>query len=163
MAIVTVETLRQIQWDKSNLWDITIPGSPADFHAWIPINDLQMGFFGVTAEQAGSSGLEFPATRTVPTFNLSYYDNENLSMTHWFSKWLKQTVSLDGYRVAHLESIQRDIIVTKLNSMREPIYTWSFKAFPTGNIEYHGDSDGSLSIYTLTFTVSAGELIWKDN
>ena len=163
MAIVTVETLREVQWDKSNLWDITIDGSPAEFNGWVPINDIQMGFFGVANEQAGSSGLEFPATRTVPTFNLSYYDDEQLSMTQWFATWLNQTVSLNGYRVAHLEDIQRTFVVTKLNSMRQPIFTWTFQAFPTGNIEYHGDSDGSLSIYTLTFTVSAGSLTWKTN
>ena len=163
MAIITIETLRGIQWDKSNLWDIAIEGSPGAFNAWVPANDIQLGFFGVGTEQVGSSGLEIPYTRTIPTFNISYYDDEDLTMTDFFSTWLRQTISLNGYRVAHLEDIQKYFVISKLNSKKEVIKTWTFQAFPTGNIEYHGDSDGSLPIYTLTFSVSAGSMTWKTN
>ena len=156
MAIIDVESLRKIQWDKSNLWDIFIEGN--SFQGFVPANDISMGFFGVATEQMGASGLEFPANRTVPTFNLSYYDDENLTMTNFFSGWLHKTVSLDGYKYELLENIQRLIIVYKLNSKREVISSWSFHAFPTGNIEYHGDSDGSLPIYTINFIVSAGSM-----
>ncbi len=158
MPIINVETLRTIQWDKSNLWEISIEDST--FDGWIPSNDITMGFFGIGTVPVGDSGLEIPATRTIPTFNLSYYDVEDLRMTKFFTEWLHTTSSLDGYRYMLMENVHKQFIISKLNSKREIIYTWMFKAYPTGAIEYHGDSDGSLPIYTLNFTVTAGDMVW---
>ena len=160
MAIINIENLRAVQWDKSNLWDITIDDMPTSpFTGWIPVNDVQLGFFGVSGESIGSTGLEIPYTRTVPTFNLSYYDDEELTITKFFTDWLKSMVSDDGYDVMLLEDAQKKITIQKLNSvLDEATQTWIFNAYPTGNIEYHGDSDGSLSVYSLTFTVSGGNM-----
>ena len=159
MAIIDVESLRDIQWDKSNLWEISIEDNT--FLGFVPSNDISMGFFGIGTEQVGSSAIEFPATRTVPTFNLSYYDDEDLTQTKFFTEWLRSMVSLDSYRVELLENAHKLITISKLNSKRQIIWEWVFHAFPTGNIEYHGDSDGSLPIYTLNFIVSAGSMKWK--
>ena len=158
MAIIDVESLRTIQWDKSNLWEIAIEDNT--FLGFVPSNDISMGFFGIGTEQVGASAIEIPASRTVPTFNLSYYDDEDLTQTNFFTEWLRSMVHIDGYRVNLLENVHKLITVSKLNSKRQIIWTWTFHAFPTGNIEYHGDSDGSLPIYTLNFIVSAGSMKW---
>lgn len=160
MPIVTVETLRGLQWDKSNLWDIFIDGNT--FQGMVPSNDISMGYFGIGTEGVGSSGLEIPASRTVPTFNLSYYDDEDLTMTKFFTAWLQSIASIDGFRYELLENIQKYIVVSKLDSTKQTTYDWLFQGYPTGTIEYHGDSDGSLPIYTLNFIITAGSMEWVE-
>ncbi len=161
-SIINITNLANLQWDKSNLWSINIKGMP-DFHAWpggtFAANDTQLGFFGISNESIGSTGLDIPHTRTVPSLTLSYVDDETLTITNFFKDWLREMITLDGFRVQTLEEALKIITIYKLKHDLSIAETWILKAFPTGNFDYHGDSDGGQApIYSLTFTVVAGNL-----
>ena len=159
MAIIDINSLIGFQWDKSNLWDIAI--EDMKFQSWgtgLPANDVQLGFFGIANEAIGSSGLDIPNTRTIPTLTLSYIDDEELTVTNFFKKWLQDMVSLDGVRVQTMETASKQIVLQKLKHDHSMSDVWVVNAFPTGNLEYHGDSDGSVPIYSVAFTVTGGDL-----
>jgi hypothetical protein len=162
MALVTVKGLRGIQWDKSNDWEITIEGFNFQNRGFFPANDFELTFFGVENEQVSSTGVEIPKNRTIPNVTLSYIDDENLTTTKFFTDWQRSLVSSDGYKVLPLMESYKTIHIHKLNSMKEKIIYWKLKGFPTGNIQYHGDSDGSIPIYSINFTIVGGGLKWNN-
>ena len=161
MAIATVTDLRKIQWDKSNIWDVQIEDFKFDDGVlFFPGNDLEVTFFGVENESFGETGIEAPKKRSLPNVTLSFIDSENLTTLKYFTDWQRNLVSSDGYEVTPMNKAYRILIVTKLNSMKQPLYKWVLRVFPTGNLQYHGDSDGSVPLYSVNFTVVGGNLEW---
>ena len=160
MSLVTVTHLRKHQWDKSNNWDINVEGIFFGNSRVFPANDTELTFFGIENESIGSTGLEMAKTRTRPNVTLSYIDDENLSITKQFTDWQRTIVSMDGYEVLPLSDACRFLNITKLNSMKEPLFKWRLKGYPTGTIQYHGDSDGSVPFYSVNFVITEGALDW---
>jgi len=161
VSLVTVTNLRKQQWDKSNNWDIRVTDIKFGNSSVFPANDTELTFFGIENESIGSSGLEMVKTRTKPNITLSYIDDENLSITKQFTDWQRSLASMDGYEVLPLSHAGRYIFITKLNSMKEPIFKWRLRGFPTGTLQYHGDSDGSVPFYSVNFVIIEGSLDWK--
>ena len=123
---------------------------------FFPANDLEIGFHGITNGQFGN--LEFAQSAVYPTLTLSYVDDEYLTTTFAFREWMSEIVSKNGLKVQPINSAGKNIIINKLNSMRHVIDQYTFFAYPTGNITYHGDSDGSIPIYSVQFTVIGSDL-----
>jgi len=157
----TVESLRRIQWDKSNKWEFSLDGLNEKFKGWVPATSMELGFFGVTTESLGSSGVEYISGRTYPTFTISYIDSEDLKVTKFFTDWMKECVSPDGYEVLMISQAARHFTIHKLNSRNKTQFVWEGKVIPTGNITYTGDSDGSIPQYQVNFIVVAGSLKWR--
>lgn len=157
MPLVNIEQLRAIQWDKSNLWDIEIDGIQ-NSAGFIPANDMELGFHGVTDGQYGAAS--FAQSTTYPVLTLSFMDDEKLSVVNQLRDWMSDIVDTTGLIVAPVNMIKRAIIITKLTSTRTPVPggTMVLWAYPTGQISYHGDSDGSTPIYSLQFTVVGSDL-----
>jgi len=154
---LTVENLRTKQWDKSNLWDITLEGMEfADPSRWIPVNDMEIAFQGIENGTLGETGVEFAQKTTSPTLTLSYIDDENLTMTHALRTWQSYIISHDGVWVKPMNSagVLKRLVINKLNSKKETTTTINTFVYPTGAISYHGDSDGSTPIYSVTFVVA---------
>jgi len=164
VALVSVEGLRGIQWDKSNQWDVRIDGLLLRNGSLkiFPANDLELTFFGIEEESIGSTGLSMPKTRTIPNITLSYIDTEIMEVTRFFTDWQRDIVSADGYEVLPQDEAMKLIVISKLNSKKETIYSWSVWAYPTGNIQFHGDSDGSIPMYSVSLTVVGGSLKWAN-
>jgi len=161
MSMVTISELRKIQWDKSNLWEIKIDGFDFKNVDFFPANDTELTFFGIENGQIQSTGLEFVKTRTIPNVTLSYIDDETMSVTKFFTDWQREMVSMDGYDVLPLDECHKTLIITKVNSLNEKLYKWILNVYPTGNLQFHGESDGSLPFYSVNFTVVGGGLDWK--
>lgn len=161
MPLTSIEQIRSVQWDKSNLWDIHIPAAIHPFDAWVPANDVEFGFRGIVNEAFGSaSGLEFPKSTSYPTLTISYMDDEDLSMTMFLKEWQEGIVNVEGTMVKTVydPDVSKTIIITKHNSKKENVLTINCLGYPTGQITYHGDSDGSTPIYSVQFTITASEV-----
>ena len=167
MGIISIRNLAgDLQWDKSNLWDISIEG--LNFHSWptmypvgtgMPANDIQLNFFGVLMESIGNTGLSIPYGSSWPTLSLSFIDDEQLTVFDFFKSWMySMAPTIDGYRATLLNETSKSIVVSKLNHQQKVERAWTFRAFPTGGIEYHGDSSGDIKIYTINFNIVSGNL-----
>ena len=162
MSLVTVTKLRSVQWDKSNNWEIIIPSLNFNGkNTFFPANDTELTFFGIENLEISGTGISIPKSRTIPNVTLSYIDDETLSITKQITAWQKSIVSSDGYSVLPMNVASHDIFIYKLNSMKKRIAFWKLKGFPTGNLQYHGDSDGSIPIYSVNFSVTHGGLAWN--
>ncbi len=155
---LTVENVRASQWDKSNLWDVRIDGVDSLSGSVFPINDIEIGYHGIQNGTLSGTSLEFPQTATFPILTMSYMDDEDLSFTTGLREWIDEIVSKDGLVVQPVEQAKKHIMFTKLSSLRTPINTEAIWAYPTGQLTYHGDSDGSVPIYSLQFTVVDSDL-----
>ena len=160
MALVTVKKLRGIQWDKSNNWEIILEGFNFQGRNFFPANDSELTFFGIENEGIGGTGIEMAKSRTIPNVTLSYIDDESMSTTKFFTNWQREIVSMDGYDVLPMSNSGKFIHIYKLNSMKERTHYWRLLGFPTGNLQFHGDSDGSVPFYSVNFTILAGSLKW---
>ena len=150
---LTVENVRAPQWDKSNLWDVTVDGIEPIKGKVVPIIDIEIGFHGIQNATLPGTSLEFPQTSQFPILTISYIDDENLSFTKSLRKWVDEIVSENGLVVKPVEQAKKHILFTKLNSLRTGKDRMSIWGYPSGQITYHGDSDGSLPVYSLQFTV----------
>lgn len=155
MGLINIESVRSIQWDKSNLWDVTIDGIKNP-NGWFPANDLELGFHGLTEGTYGA--LSYAQGTTFPLLTMSYMDDEKLSVTLALKSWMSEIVSSNSLIVQPPEKAKKAIIIKKLNSMRSVIKEFTIYAHPTGQITYHGDSDGSTPIYSLQFTIIGSDL-----
>jgi len=160
MKKITIERIRTVQWDKSNKWEFELEGLNEKFGGWTSTTSLEIGFFGVTTEALGSTGTEYISGHTYPTLTISYVDSEDLKITQFFTKWMQDCVSEDGYEVETVADAAKDFNVFKTLSTNETKHTWQGKVIPSGNITYTGDSDGSVPIYQVNFMVVAGSLKW---
>ncbi len=152
---LTVDNLRTKQWDKSNLWDVDIQGITFGGAKWLPANDVELVFHGIENGTLGDSGVEFAQKASHPSITMSYLDDENLSMTHSIRQWQEHIVSHDGIYVKPIESagVLKHFTLKKLNHKRETVTTVNAMVYPSGSLNYHGDSDGSTPIYSVAFTV----------
>lgn len=154
---LTVEKVRSPQWDKSNLWDIKIDGIYG-VKGFIPSIDIEFGFHGIQNGTVGNSSLEFAQTTTFPIFTMSYIDDEKLTFTKQLANWQSQIVSENGLVVQPPETASKLILIEKLSSLRNVKETFTLKGFPTGQINYHGDSDGSAPVYSVQFTITGSDI-----
>jgi len=155
---LTIGNVRSSQWDKSNLWDVIIDGVPKLSGNVYPVIDIEIGYHGIQNGTISGTSLEFPQTTTFPILTMSYIDNENLDFTIGLREWVDTIVSKDGLVVQPVEIAKKHIMFTKQNSLRSSKKTNAIWAYPTGQITYHGDSDGSLPVYSLQFTVVESDL-----
>jgi len=152
---LTVENVRSKQWDKSNLWDIYIVGIDFSTKNWIPANDIEYTFHGIENGTVGETNVNFAKGHVKPTLTMSYMDDENLTMTHALREWQEHIVSKDGIYVKpiYADGVLKQMVLSKLNHKKEVVTNINAYIYPTGTISYHGDSDGSTPIYTVTFEV----------
>jgi len=162
---LTVENLRTKQWDKSNLWDIFIDGIEFSTEKWLPANDLEFVFHGIENGTMGETSVEFAQKATQPSMTLAYLDDENLTMTHALRTWQEYIISYDGVWVKPMnaEGVLKQMVITKTNHEKEAVTRINAFVFPTGAITYHGDSDGSLPIYSVTFNIAKAQILKAGN
>ena len=153
-------TGKNVQWDSSNKWDFELDGLNALFGGWVSTTSIELGFWGTTTESVGSSGVDYISGRTYPTLTLSYLDPEDLRVTKFFSSWVKDMVSQDGYEVQMVSQAAKAFSIHKTDSTNQSIQIWKGKVIPNGNVTYTGDSDASIPMYQITFTVVAGSMDW---
>lgn len=160
---ITTEFMRgeNIQWDSSNKWDFELQGLNDLFEGWVSATSLELGFWGITTEGVGSSGADYISGHTYPTLTLSYLDPEDLRVTNYFTEWIAEMASHDGYEVQMVSEAARQFDIHKTDSTNESRYIWTGKVIPTGNVTYTGDSDASVPMYQIQFTVVAGSMKWS--
>jgi len=154
---LSVEDVRAVQWDKSNLWEIEIDGIDG-VNSFIPANDIELGFNGISNGTINGTSLEFAQTTVHPTLTMSYMDDEELSFTTQLREWQGEIVSEDGLVVLPIELAKRAIIITKLSSLKLGGDKFTIHGYPSGSLSYHGESDGSAGVYSLTFTIIGSDV-----
>jgi len=155
---LTIEQVRAPQWDKSNLWSVLIQGVATLRGGLFPINDIEIGYHGIQNGTLSGTSLEFAQTATFPILTMSYIDDQDLKFTKGLRKWMAEIVSEDGLVVQPIEQAMKAIIFSKQGSLRFSEDDSAIWAYPTGQITYHGDSDGSSPIYSIQFTVVYSDL-----
>ncbi len=160
MALITLQSLTKFQWDKSNLWDVTIAGM--NFHAFptqsFASTTVELDFFGVTLESIGNTGLSMAYGSSWPTFNLTFVDDEELTTLSFFKDWIFGMATLDGYASQVLSVAKKTVTLTKHKHDLTNARTWTFDVIPSGAIQYQGESDGAIKQYTINFNVVGGDL-----
>jgi len=157
---ITTESVRGQQWDSSVKWDFHLEGLNDLFSGWIPATSIELDFFGVATEAMMTTGIEYISGRTHPKLTISFIDTEDLKVTKFITKWMKEMVSQDGYEVQTVQSAAKQFSIYKTKSTNETIYTWTGKVIPIGNLTYTGDSNASIVTYQIQFLMVAGSLKW---
>lgn len=158
MAKLMTSHLKKYIWEYSNDWDFLFEGLDDFFDGWIPATSVELGFYGVTTEALGSSGVEYPVGNTKPTLTISYIDTEELVVTRFFTEWFASTVSQDGYEVQLPTDAAKEFKVRKLLTTNKTKYIWTGKVIPSGSITYAGDTDASVPAYQVSFVVIQGSM-----
>lgn len=162
---ILTSTISNVQWDKSNLWDVSFvdeaPKPP--FDKWLPVIDIEFAHRGVNNVSVGSTNLEIPGNIQYPNLNISFVDDENNTFMSWLLKWQRKIASYDGIHVKAYKDICRTIFIKKLDSELKIVNTIYAHVYPTGQINYQGSSDGTASVYSLSFVVMGHKIIPEDS
>ena len=150
-----IDQVRKVQWKKSNSWDIKLEGCPSPFDSWFPAIDVQYTVAVLQSDSVTSLGFRVPKSTGPKNIRITFVDDEKSTLLNFFQKWM-ETVSPtnNSYTLSiHDAECTKMVHLSKLDSMRNEIKVDSYRVYPDGELEFHGDSDANLATYSLTLVV----------
>lgn len=161
----SIDSLMEIDWSRSYLWDAKFMPAPAGFTQyempphpfddWFPATD-----YDETARTSQSLMLSFhnslfkvPQGAADMSINLTYMDDINFSLSNWVKRWYDEIYSItEG--TAMLSEIVRLLIVAKLNFKHEIIQSTKFLVYPEASLLIQGSSDSDSKSQILNLVVA---------
>lgn len=149
--------VRAIEWGASYLWDIKLEGAPAPFSDWFPATDVDINNITTTSFVGTMSTTEFksPMNKSAPDMSITYLDDEEGTLHHWFEEWLNSTVSNEG--VLTLAEAVKTLHVIKYRRDKSVVYRKSYLVYPDGGHPFKGTSSSEADQHNLNFNI-AGKL-----
>lgn len=148
-----IEKLRSVNWDKGNLWEISFPEIEDKF-GFVPVNDVEINFGAISFEAFSDTYFEYPTGRTTQSLSLSFLDNVNLDFLMFLKDWKDKVVPKNLDYVYAINDAKKLIIINKLDQEKNKLLTFSCYVIPNSDITYHGESDGNIPQYTITFNIT---------
>lgn len=155
-----IDQLREIDWDKTYLWDILLedPSDPIPF----PFNDF---FPAIEVEEEGANLLSFefesaggnfkvPHKSASRTLSLTFPDNHNKVLYSYFVRWIESKIFNQKEFVSTLDESVKQITILKKDVNGFNVSTNAYWVYPEDKITYRGTSESSLSIYTVSLVIA---------
>lgn len=156
-----LDQIRMIAWRKSFLWEIFFPGENLNsFKGWVPAVSVVENTWNLQSYDftAGISSYKIPMKSSVLTVQVSFHDDEKLSIERWLQAWVNTKILLSGgltvNYVSGPDGASKHMMIRKLNTKREVLYQSDYKVFPEGASFYEGDSESSSPIISVIFIVT---------
>lgn len=145
--------VRTIEWGAAYLWDIKIEGAPSPFSDWFPATDVDVNSVTTTSFVGTMSLTEFksPMAKSAPDISLTYLDDAEDTLHHWFEEWLNSTVSHQG--VLTLSEAVKTIHILKLRRDKTVVSKKSYLVYPDGSHPFKGTSGSEISSHNLNFNI----------
>jgi len=152
LAKININNLRSVNWDKGNLWEIKFPEIESIF-GFVPVNDVEINFGSAEVSDYDGTPYEFLSGRTKPNLTISFIDNVNLDFLSFLKDWLDEIAPKDLNYVYAINDAKKLIIIKKIDQENKELRTYSFYVIPNSDIIYHGESDGNIPQYTISFSI----------
>ncbi len=162
-----INQVRSIQWSYKFLWDIKfLPISPkppllannanlelAPFNNWLPAIEVvdEMASIETTAFEMANSSFEIPTHTTNKTLTVTFIDDIDLTLHHWFDSWMKQGILNNNTGLSYVADSLRTIQIQHLDTDMKPTYIASHRVFPKGMISFNGSSESANQTLEVSF------------
>ncbi len=162
MFLTKIDQLRanDLEWGRTYLWDCWFPNAPAPFNQWFPATEVEEGIATLTPHEfEGYLGsFKVPKSTTDQGLRLTFADDVNCTLCEWISYWINEWifngVSGTKSRVRCLEDSVRQVHIMKLDLQRNPVKTSYYAVFPTGSVNFVGNSESGLPSYAVEFVIA---------
>jgi hypothetical protein len=157
MYLNNANQIRSIEWSKSYLWDVKFEsGDSKDlspFDRWLPAINMtdNMAELETRSFQGTMTSFLIPLSGKVKTFSLTFIDDIELTLFHWFKDWINIGILNNGQGLSPINSIKKKIEIVQLNNELEPIFYAKYNVFPYGTISYKGNSDSDNFKFSVNF------------
>ncbi len=174
-----VTLLSNMDFSKKYLWDIKFLDIlshklPSDFLKSFPIVDfdLEDAKLDTFSREFFMSTYKVPLKTSERTLKLTFYDNVNNDLFHWFKDWINIDILNNGNFISCINDRHsrkgtwsngktvsgkvepiRKITISKLANNLKPITTQTLVIFPEGELVYNGASESNVNIYTMNFVI----------
>lgn len=148
--------LREIQWGRNHLWDVSIEGMPSPFSDWFPAKEVKWDPYETSSHDIAGNHRSFsvPISTSGSKLNLSGIpDDEEGTIYDFFNDWYNDIYNhKDG--LLTLKEAVKPIRIAKLNSMKEPIWVKTFYCYPTGGNPWNRDGSAEVTELDYEFVIA---------
>ncbi len=169
-----INQVRSIQWSYKFLWDIKflpLPLRPpllantanielAPFNKWLPAIEVvdEMASVETTTFELANTSFEIPTHSTNKSLTVTFIDDIDLTLHHWFTSWMKKGILNDNTGLSYVADSLRTIQIQYLDTDMKPTYIASHKVFPKGIIAFNGSSESANQTLEVTFAKLSTEV-----
>ncbi|TMP46314.1 hypothetical protein CWB96_00335 [Pseudoalteromonas citrea] len=157
MADFSMETIRSVDWAKDYLWDVRLIAKdntgPGQFTKWFPATRVRESLASISSYtfDAFTSSFSVPQSTSGTEIEISFYDDDQHTITHWLKDWINKEIFGEGHYVQTANESVRYLHVRLLNSQREMQKETVYLVVPDGNLDFEGTSESNSREYTMTF------------
>jgi hypothetical protein len=166
MALANINQLRNIEWQKSFLWEFIFPDVGGVFTEFFPAIDIEENIANLESFsfEAYNNTFKIPKSRTVKDIKITFVDDVDQTGLKFFTNWISNEIfdeSGNNSTTAPLQDIAKQVIVQKLSPSRDVLTQSSYLVYPEGPLVFRGNSDSGLVTHTATLvivgTIAVGE------
>lgn len=158
LFLKNLEQIRSIEWSRSWTWDIQFEDEsmPEPFTKWFPATDVEEGLYNLEPLQVtgGLGTFEVPKSWVMLSLNITFVDSAYLVLERWLEEWVNVTILGNGEYVACLQDSVKKVHVAKLDGKKELVALNSYLVFPTGPLNFSGNSASEVSSHQVEFRIA---------
>lgn len=155
---VTQSDLRTIQWRRSYDWAIRFlaEDTPKIFRSWFPATSIRENLWTVDSYdiRAGQSTYKIPKSTKLQDIEITFEEDQAVSITRWLENWVLNQIFLDGGGVQYLSKCCKPLIIARMDSMKQPIFHSTYMVYPEGSDFLSGGSESAGVSKSVTFIVA---------
>lgn len=174
MAFPTLSDIQQVDWGKTNLWDIKfsklLTGTtyteslPPPFDDWFPAISVNEPVFNLSDETFSTSVADFviPKRITSTSMTIQFYDAEDCRLRQWFERWAITAGFRRGYEgsgglvVSPMAQFVMNLKVMRLGPDLKEGFTKEYLVYPSGTLIYQGNSQSDAVQFSVNLSVVYG-------
>lgn len=155
----TKERLYDINWAKTNKWDIRILESdvPAPFNEFFPAISVTEPVFSLEDHSfsIGNASLDVIEGFKQPTLKIDFLDDHNSVLEKYFEKWVNQQ-NLGSFKyVLPIEECLKNIQVYKYNDYGKKVSSIMYRVCPFGELNSESTSEGNFKTFSVEFIIGS--------
>lgn len=184
---VGIETVRRIDYAAQYLWTIDFnPGDnvfkpPAPFNDFFPASDITFpsAVSNNHTFEMGQSGFSIPRNTSARSIDITFYDDEKLSLHKWMNDWIKLDIYNNGHFVSGINDNhslvdrngipttgsqdsfgnvrnakpKRHIRIAFLDKSKSEVLVYNYDIVPNGEIVILGSNNSEATTFIMKFDI----------
>lgn len=158
MATISVQKMRRVDWRQGHQWSVSFPGEEAAFRKyenWLPAVEVAENIWGLEhfSFTVGASFYSIPFRGTPRTVQVTFIEDEDLTITNWMSEWVHRKILLSPGRVQYAHEASKMMVVQWKGFNGSTILENQYRVVPDGEGTLSGSSSSDVMTTSITFRI----------